>query len=260
MVARAANRTAVSGDPDALVGLTADLSLLGVQQGDRVLDVGCGSGRHLAGVLAMGARGIGIDLPAPAQRRRSWEHVTGDGAFLPFADKTFDRVLCTEVLEHVADPTPVLQEIVRVLRPGGRIAVSVPTSFTEDVFWRFPGYAHTPGGHIRIFRTGELARLLRQHGLHIYAARYRNSLAAAIWLLQCLRGFQRRPGRNEGEAAPAPRGRLAGLGSRLYRSALLQGIERLGDNIWPKSLVLYASKPGELPRKETNFSKSSSSP
>src|SRR5262249_19026360 len=147
------------------------------------------------------------------------------------------------------------------LRPGGRIAVSVPTSFTEDLFWRFPGYAHTPGGHIRIFRTGELARLLRHNGLHIYAARYRNSLASAYWLLQCLRGSRPPPGRSApedfqprgpptaaraaGEETSAARpGRMAGLSSRLYRSALLQAFERVADNVWPKSLVLYASKPG----------------
>ena len=217
--------------------LTVDLRLLGVRAGDRLLDVGCGAGRHVLAGAARGAWAVGVDLSAgvlPGRMSAPWAaFVLADGAWLPFADGSFQAAICTEVLEHIAEPEACVRELARVLMPGGRLAVSVPTSFTEDVFWRFPGYAPTPGGHVRIFRTGALARLLRSAGFGLYAMRYRHSLASAYWLLRCVRGL-RQPGDVLPGALVTPRRQP------LARSRLVAACERLGDFIWPKSLVLYA--------------------
>ncbi len=223
---------------DNLAGLTADLRLLGLRTGHALLDVGCGGGRHISAARGLGARAVGIDMTAQKWPRAvdGPDFVVGDGARLPFIDGAFDRVVCTEVLEHVDDPDACVRELARVLAAGGRAAVSVPTSFTEDLLWRFPGYAFTPGGHIRIFRTGELARLLRSHGFRLYDMRYRHSLASVYWLLRCIRGLDR-PLEAGGASSGGRRRRPA-----LSASPVVQQVERLSDYVWPKSLVLYARK------------------
>jgi SAM-dependent methyltransferase len=220
--------------------LTADLSLLGVGPGTRLVDVGCGEGRHVVEAARRGAVAVGVDV-APAFRdgaRRGWgDFALADGARLPFDPASFDAAVCTEVLEHVDDPVACIAELSRVLRPGGRLAVSVPTTMTEDLFWRFPGYARTPGGHVRVFRTGELARLLRRQGFRLYDLRYRHSLASLYWLLRCLRGLRQRR-RDPLRLAVAPGGRRLPY----QRSRFIAALEGVGDTFWPKSLVLYSEK------------------
>jgi len=98
--------------------------------GDRVLEVGCGAG-HLLERLPAG-RAVGLDLAesllARAARRlgRRAALAQGDAGALPFATGAFDRVYCSEVLEHIVDPAAAVREIGRVLRPGGVAVLSVP--------------------------------------------------------------------------------------------------------------------------------------
>ena len=102
---------------------------LGAEEGMRVLEVGCGAGNLLH---AIGAVRFGLDLSpsllAKARGRlgKSAPLVRGDGAHLPFRAASFDRVFCSEVLEHVLQPEAVIAEMRRVLRPGGWAVVSVP--------------------------------------------------------------------------------------------------------------------------------------
>jgi SAM-dependent methyltransferase len=97
----------------------------------RVLDVGCGPGWYLHAI----SRLYGNDLTAvdadparvdAASALAVAEVRLGDAQELPFADATFDRVLMSEVLEHLPDDARALREVHRVLRPGGILALSVP--------------------------------------------------------------------------------------------------------------------------------------
>jgi SAM-dependent methyltransferase len=94
--------------------------------------------------------------------------VQGDGTCLPFADGVFDRVIASEVLEHIPDDQAALDELARVLRPGGTMAVTVPAWLPEQVCWKLSDEYHAPfveGGHVRIYRAADLRDRMRRAGV-----------------------------------------------------------------------------------------------
>ncbi len=119
--------------------------LLALRPHFSLLEVGCGPGDLLL-ALPPGARRVGLDLSSSLLRRARQRlgafasFLQGDAERLPLANASFDRVLCSEVLEHVRHPERVLQEIARVLRPGGLAVVSVPEERSIDrvkeLLWR----------------------------------------------------------------------------------------------------------------------------
>lgn len=99
---------------------------LGAMAG-KVLDVGCGE-MPFRGLLGKNASYTGIDVPAADDfgMTENPDIVPFDGTTIPFADSSFDHILCTEVLEHVEDPASLIAEMNRVLRPGGSLVITVP--------------------------------------------------------------------------------------------------------------------------------------
>ena len=100
--------------------------------GLRLLDVGCGTGHHLSDLRARGYEIAGIDAsPEMLEHARSnnpgADIRLADVEQLPFADASFDFVLCVEVLRYLPDPDPTIRELARVLKPGGRVlAIAAP--------------------------------------------------------------------------------------------------------------------------------------
>jgi SAM-dependent methyltransferase len=94
-----------------------------------VLDVGCGRKPYEA--LVPASRYVGIDIDSPITRELGAADYFYDGRTLPFPAASFDGVLCSQVLEHVFTPESFLQEIRRVLRPGGRLVLTVPFAWDE---------------------------------------------------------------------------------------------------------------------------------
>src|SRR3546814_18600443 len=70
--------------------------------------------------------------------------VNGDALQLPFADSTFDRIIASEVLEHVSDDRQSLHEVFRVLKPGGTLAATVPSWLPEKICWALSDEYHAP--------------------------------------------------------------------------------------------------------------------
>jgi ubiquinone/menaquinone biosynthesis C-methylase UbiE len=105
-------------------------ALLTPRASDRVLEVGCGAGHLLARVPA--GRQFGVDLAHVLLQRARGRLGSGtafaqaDAIDLPFPSDTFERVYCSEVLEHLPDPAAAIEEIRRVLRKGGVAVLSVP--------------------------------------------------------------------------------------------------------------------------------------
>ncbi|MFQ5697312.1 MAG: methyltransferase domain-containing protein [Myxococcota bacterium] len=233
--------------------LTVDLERLGVARDDWLLDAGCGGGRHCFGALERGAHVVGLDLDAPSlalaragirDRQRACAAAGGlrhggvlrsDVFHLPCPDSSFDRVICSEVMEHVHDYRAAIRELVRVLRPGGTIGITIPTAITEHLYLRLcREYFESPGGHIRIFRPRELARAMAAAGLRVYGSSFAHALHSPYWALRALLGL-------DDESPQA---------TRSYRRFLIRAsssrgwtrVEHVLDWVWPKSLILYGTR------------------
>jgi 2-polyprenyl-3-methyl-5-hydroxy-6-metoxy-1,4-benzoquinol methylase len=173
--------------------LTVDFNAIGLKPGMRVLDAGCGSGRHLCEAFRTpGVRVAGADLNMAdlckakgflslmdREKQGTWIITRADIVHLPYGDGSFDVVVSSEVLEHIHDGKAAVRELVRVLKPGGDLVVTVPRYLPERVCWALSAaYHHEPGGHIRIYRKGELVRLLEDAGTRCWRIRYRHGLHA----------------------------------------------------------------------------------
>jgi SAM-dependent methyltransferase len=114
-----------------------------VRPGQRLLDAGAGEGQYRAYFSHL--RYSGVDL---AVGDATWDYsgldVVGDLARLPFGDAIFDAAICLEVLEHLPEPLLALQELHRILRPGGRLYFSVPMSWHQHQkphdYYRFTSF------------------------------------------------------------------------------------------------------------------------
>ena len=242
--------------------LTVRYDALGVRPGDRVLDLGCGFGRHAYESMRRGAEVVACDfslaelkdvtamfkaiaaeeaatLPAAA----SGAATNGDATRLPFADGAFDKVIASEVLEHIPDDGAAFAELARVLRPGGRLAVTVPAWLPERICWALSEEFHAPfveGGHVRIYKERELRAQLRAAGLRPGAAHHAHALHSPYWWLKCAVG-------PTNDTHPLVRAYhevlLWDIGGRQPMARVTRFLDRVGNPVIGKSLVVYADKP-----------------
>jgi len=235
--------------------LTVDFDRLRLEPGRRLLDMGCGGGRHAFAALKRGAVVIALDYSEGELKEvrntvaamadagevpagTAWGAVNGDALALPFDDASFDAVVGSEVLEHIGDDEGAIAELARVLRPGGRMAVTVPTRWPERICWALDHHYHdTPGGHVRIYRQHELEAKLQRAGLLLRGSHHAHALHSPYWWIRCAGGVDR------------PDRFLA----RRYHDVLvwqltrnprwLATLDRALNPLMGKSLVVYTEKP-----------------
>ena len=234
--------------------LTVDFERLQLRAGERVLDMGCGGGRHAFAALRHGAAVVALDRSdAELKDARAvmggmvdageiaadvgGSVTCGDALDLPFPDATFDRVVASEVLEHIPDDTGALRELARVLRPGGRLAVTVPTRWPERVCWALDYHYHdTPGGHVRIYHQEELRNKLDAAGLVDRGSHHAHALHSPYWWLKCAVGVDR-------DDHPAVQRYHDFLVWELtHRPRWTRWLDRALDPVLGKSVVLYSEK------------------
>lgn len=236
--------------------LTAKYERLGLREGDRVLDLGCGFGRHAFEALRRGADVVALDagrdevegvagmfaaMVDAGELVAGSVHATvvqGDALHLPFPDGAFDRVICSEVLEHIPDDVAAMAELARVLRSGGTMAVTVPRFGPELVNWALSDeYHNVPGGHVRIYRRAVLEQRLASTGLVVDGHHHAHGLHSPYWWLKCFVGTT-----NDEH-------RLVQLYHRLLvwdimkKPALTRYAEEVLSPLMGKSLVVYLRKP-----------------
>jgi SAM-dependent methyltransferase len=237
--------------------LTVRYDQLGVVAGDRVLDMGAGAGRHAFEARRRGAHVVAFDRDIVDLRKAgatlfametdeklpeqgSSSCVNGDALRLPFPDGAFDRVICSEVMEHIPDDRAAAAELIRVLRSGGTIAVTVPSWGPEKVNWAFDSDYHAPasvGGHVRIYRKSAIEARLKDAGVEVTGSHRAHGLHSPYWWLKTAFGVNSEPN------VIVKKYHDLLVWDLMKRPAATQIPEKLLAPVIGKSLVVYGRKP-----------------
>lgn len=123
------------------------LSYLNPRAGELILDIGCGNARDLIRILKQGGKVVGVDISVQMieEARREldgspfngYELKVGDATHLDFPEKYFDKVIASEIIEHIPDWQKALSEMHRVLKPKGELIISTPNRHSWYGFDRY---------------------------------------------------------------------------------------------------------------------------
>ena len=188
--------------------LTIRFDRLPITNDTLFLDAGAGFGRHAYEAARRGATVVALDyghdevtgtrntfaamaMAGEIDSARFGGAIRGDATRLPFANESFDCVVTSEVLEHIHDDVAALSELVRVLKPGGTFAATVPSWLPEKINWMLSEEYHAPfvvGGHVRIYTADDLRAKISEQGLRISSQHRSHGLHSPYWWLRCAVG------------------------------------------------------------------------
>lgn len=235
--------------------ITVDLTRIRIRPHDRILDIGCGEGRHMVRAcqkketVCIGADYGYHNLIRTRDKLAfhqtlddlycaAWSLSAMDVTRLPFGDRTFDLVICSEVLEHIPDHETAVDELVRIVKPGKTLAVSVPRFFPEKVCWLLSEeYTAADMGHVRIFRKNELIHMFQSRGMTLSGCHFAHSLHTPYWWLKCLVGPSRK------DVCPVNLFHRLLVWDMMKKPKTTAFLDWLFNPILGKSLVLYFTRP-----------------
>jgi len=219
------------------------------------MDMGCGAGRHAFELYRRGANVVAFDLDeqelksvdnmfaamrleGEVPEEATAETVQGTALELPFPDGSFDKIIASEVLEHIPDDMAAMAELMRVLKPGGQLAVTVPAFLPERICWALSEDYHTaPGGHVRIYTRAELEAKLKSLGFRVDGHHHAHGLHAPYWWIKCAVGL----GNTENPLAKGYHQLL--VWDIMKRPRATRLAEKALNPLIGKSVVVYFTKP-----------------
>lgn len=169
----------------------------------KVLDAGCGEGRHCHALAwhhpscwVVGfdlnpddlhtAKTRGNEFFQALNQNPTLHYSCANGLQLPFKNASFDAVICSEVLEHIVEYSAFLDELNRIIKPGGLLLISVPRAWPERICWALSrAYHQVAGGHVRIFNRKQLANAITQQGFSCTKRYHAHALHTPYWWLRC---------------------------------------------------------------------------
>lgn len=228
---------------------TIDFDVFEIEPGEIMLDLGCGTGRHSLCKKITGATIIPLDVDEESLNEIKYtlgnseqfhngnkiHLLRGEALHLPFPDESIDKVVCSEVLEHIHEYENCLSETWRVLKPSGELAVSVPTRFSELIYDYFAEeYLGKPKGHVHVFSKDKLISEIEKKGFEIWKTDTGHSLHFFYWFLRSIFGI-------EEENNLLPKAYHSFL-EKADGSPFWKSVEDSLNNLFPKSLIIYAQK------------------
>ena len=234
--------------------ITIKYNRLELSEGDRILDIGCGEGRHTIksaqqdGLICVGAD-FGHDNLVTTREKlgfheqlddlacQSWDLCCSDITAMNFKNRSFDCVVCSEVLEHIPDDDTAIDEILRILKPGKILAVSVPRFWPEKICWMLSDqYFNVNQGHVRIYNKREIIRKIESKGARFLESHHAHSIHSPFWWLKCLIGPERT------DALPVKLYHRLLVWDLMKKPWLTRFIDDLLNPVLGKSLVMYFRK------------------
>lgn len=160
-----------------------------------------------------------------------------DVTCLPFKDTCMDVVICAEVLEHIPDDDTAILELIRILKPGRMLAVSVPRFYPEKICWHLSDdYTAADMGHVRIYRKKNLVEKIADKHMTFLGAHFAHSIHTPYWWLKCLMGV------NRTDAFWVNLYYRLLVWDMMKKPMLTRFLDRLFNPVLGKSLVLYFRK------------------
>lgn len=208
------------------------------KDGGRLLDIGCGSGEFLCFMRSLGWRAEGVDFDAQAAANAAAKGVqvhVGHLGEQHFAENMFDAVTMSHFIEHVHDPSRLIEECHRILRPGGVMVAVTPNTQSLGHHLYEDKWMHLdPPRHLHLFNVNSLRRLAERRGfsrLDIFTS-LRDAYGMFIGSRSILRN-----GRHDFGGTPRPRERLQARAMELFEWLAMKRAATLGEE-----LVLIARK------------------